>query len=152
MHSFMTGGVPLDDGCFGESVVLQGSEHLQVHMDCLNAHGQLVGIEDVDDMGGQVVLYVERRYLCHDACYCMTKHCFCGPVIIFLFSCSAGLTSESQSMASLESTARRLMLLLMEIPSCSLPSFRSWQKTVVALLRSNLGLSLCSHTCKTLFV
>lgn len=23
-------------------------------MDCLNAHGQLVGIEDVDDMGGQV--------------------------------------------------------------------------------------------------
>lgn len=26
-------------------------------MDCLNAHGQLVGIEDVDDMGGQVCMW-----------------------------------------------------------------------------------------------
>ena len=33
---------------------LRGHEQLQVHMDCLNAVGEIVSIEDVDDMGGSV--------------------------------------------------------------------------------------------------
>lgn len=33
---------------------LERSQQLQVHMDCMNALGQVVKIEDVDDMGGQV--------------------------------------------------------------------------------------------------
>jgi hypothetical protein len=37
-----------------DDVVLLGSERLQVHMDCMNALGQVVAIEDVDDMGGSV--------------------------------------------------------------------------------------------------
>jgi hypothetical protein len=35
-------------------VRLEDSERLLVHMDCMNAFGQIVKIEDVDDMGGQV--------------------------------------------------------------------------------------------------
>ena len=35
-------------------VPLRATEQLQVHMDCLNALGEVVGIEDVDDMGGSV--------------------------------------------------------------------------------------------------
>jgi hypothetical protein len=35
-------------------VRLEESERLLVHMDCMNAFGQIVKIEDVDDMGGQV--------------------------------------------------------------------------------------------------
>lgn len=31
-------------------------EWLQLHMDCMNAFGEIVGIEDVDDMGGSVRL------------------------------------------------------------------------------------------------
>lgn len=31
-----------------------GEERLQVHMDCMNAAGEVVAIEDVDDMGGAV--------------------------------------------------------------------------------------------------
>lgn len=33
---------------------LRPEEQLQVHMDCLNAVGEIVTIEDVDDMGGSV--------------------------------------------------------------------------------------------------
>ncbi len=36
------------------SIRLESSEKLLVHMDCMNALGQIVKIEDVDDMGGQV--------------------------------------------------------------------------------------------------
>jgi hypothetical protein len=54
MHGFMTGEVQLDNSADMNDVKLKSSERLQVHMDCLNAHGQIVGIEDVDDMGGQV--------------------------------------------------------------------------------------------------
>ena len=32
----------------------QPVEQLQVHMDCLDALGEIVSIEDVDDMGGAV--------------------------------------------------------------------------------------------------
>lgn len=34
--------------------LLAPSERLQVHMDCMNAAGDVVAIEDVDDMGGAV--------------------------------------------------------------------------------------------------
>ena len=37
-------------------VVLRAPERLQVHMDCVNALGEIVAIEDVDDMGGSVRL------------------------------------------------------------------------------------------------
>lgn len=39
-------------------VKLSESEQLQVHMDCMNALGQIVKIEDVDDMGGQCLVYI----------------------------------------------------------------------------------------------
>lgn len=42
---------------------LQPSEQLQVHMDCLNAVGEIVSIEDVDDMGGSVRTCTCRFYL-----------------------------------------------------------------------------------------
>jgi hypothetical protein len=58
MHSFMTGESDIDDCSDMKHVKLLPSERLQVHMDCLNAHGQLVGIEDVDDMGGQCWTYI----------------------------------------------------------------------------------------------
>jgi hypothetical protein len=35
-------------------VFLHSHEKLQLHMDCLNAMGEIVNIEDVDDMGGVV--------------------------------------------------------------------------------------------------
>jgi hypothetical protein len=35
-------------------LTLLASERLQVHMDCMNATGEIVAIEDVDDMGGAV--------------------------------------------------------------------------------------------------
>lgn len=38
------------------SFALRPNEQLQVHMDCLNAVGEIVSIEDVDDMGGSVRL------------------------------------------------------------------------------------------------
>ena len=55
MHSYMIGEKFIGDEFAAVNFIkLKPSERLQVHMDCLNAHGQLVGIEDVDDMGGQV--------------------------------------------------------------------------------------------------
>lgn len=33
-------------------------ERLKLHMDCLNAHGQIVTIDDVDDMGGSVSVFM----------------------------------------------------------------------------------------------
>lgn len=47
---------------------LRPSEQLQVHMDCLNAVGEIVSIEDVDDMGGSVrlafvhIAFVDMKY------------------------------------------------------------------------------------------
>lgn len=40
------------------AVALAGGERLQVHMDCLNAFGQVVTIDDIDDMGGSCWTYV----------------------------------------------------------------------------------------------
>jgi hypothetical protein len=53
----MIGEIAVKDSSMGEgfnSLHLVGSERLQVHMDCMNALGQIVRIEDVDDMGGLV--------------------------------------------------------------------------------------------------
>jgi len=58
MHSIMTGETNVDCAGSLNNVKLMPSERLQVHMDCLNAHGQVVGIEDVDDMGGQCWTYI----------------------------------------------------------------------------------------------
>ena len=40
------------------NVLLMGQEYLQVHMDCVNAHGSVVTIEDVDDLGGTCWTYI----------------------------------------------------------------------------------------------
>lgn len=39
-------------------LILQSNEKLQVHMDCINSIGEIVAIEDVDDMGGSVSIYI----------------------------------------------------------------------------------------------
>ena len=39
-------------------VVLQAGERVQVHMDCMNGFGEVVTIEDVDDMGGSCWTYI----------------------------------------------------------------------------------------------
>jgi hypothetical protein len=44
----------LDDPTFS----LRHGEQLQVHMDCMNALGEIVSIEDVDDMGGSCWTYI----------------------------------------------------------------------------------------------
>ncbi len=46
----------LPDGAdnFLPGAVLAAGERLQVHMDCMNAVGAVVAVEDVDDMGGSV--------------------------------------------------------------------------------------------------
>ena len=41
-------GWPLSD------LKLLPHERLQVHMDCMNSIGQIISIEDVDDLGGAV--------------------------------------------------------------------------------------------------
>jgi hypothetical protein len=41
-----------------DNVVLLPGERLQVHMDCINGIGQIVTIEDVDDMGGSCWAYI----------------------------------------------------------------------------------------------
>jgi hypothetical protein len=43
----------LDD----QELILRDYEQLQVHMDCVNAVGEVIAIEDVDDMGGSVTTY-----------------------------------------------------------------------------------------------
>ena len=40
------------------AVRLRAGERLQVHMDCLNALGEVVSVEDVDDMGGSCWCYI----------------------------------------------------------------------------------------------
>ncbi len=37
-----------------DNVVLHSGERLKLHMDCMNAYGQIITIDDVDDMGGSV--------------------------------------------------------------------------------------------------
>lgn len=58
MHRLTTGQEKLQSASEVDSIKLLPSESLQVHMDCMNAHGQIVGIEDVDDMGGQCWTYI----------------------------------------------------------------------------------------------
>jgi len=41
------------------SLLLKPHEKLQVHMDIMNAVGEIVSIEDVDDLGGSVSKTVE---------------------------------------------------------------------------------------------
>lgn len=54
-NSFLSGLEALNASTAGLSeVVLQPQEQLQVHMDCLNALGEVVSVDDVVDMGGTV--------------------------------------------------------------------------------------------------
>jgi hypothetical protein len=39
-------------------VFLRKGEALSIHMDCLNQHGQLITIDDVQDMQGMVCVYM----------------------------------------------------------------------------------------------
>ncbi len=65
-----------------ESINLFPHEKLQLHMDCLNALGEIISVNDVDDMGG-VVRDVEIIF----------------PMFIFSsFSNSVGPIFEHQSM------------------------------------------------------
>lgn len=45
-------------GLSNAAFVLKHGEQLQVHMDCMNALGEIVAIEDVDDMGGSCWTYI----------------------------------------------------------------------------------------------
>eukprot|EP01038_Epipyxis_sp_PR26KG_P009383 gene9383-12642_t len=45
-------GIPLQD------IVLKQSEKLQIRLDCINAIGDIITIEDVDDMGGSCWVYI----------------------------------------------------------------------------------------------
>lgn len=54
-------GISMNDELSGlmlDKVVLLPGERLQVHMDCINGIGQIVTIEDVDDMGGSCWAYI----------------------------------------------------------------------------------------------
>lgn len=46
-----------------KDLILKSNEKLQLHMDCMNALGEVVGVEDVDDMGGVVSLIFDYRFL-----------------------------------------------------------------------------------------
>lgn len=90
----MIGDISAKDSSLGEefhSLHLVGSEQLQVHMDCMNALGQIVKIEDVDDMGGLVSQLVLRdginlsmMCVCSDSvgrisgCLCMESRMLVG--------------------------------------------------------------------------
>ena len=37
-----------------QDVVLLPGETLKLHMDCMNSYGQIITIDDVDEMGGSV--------------------------------------------------------------------------------------------------
>jgi len=39
-------------------IKLSHDEYLQVHMDCMNGHGKVVNIDDIDDMGGTCWTYI----------------------------------------------------------------------------------------------
>jgi hypothetical protein len=49
------------EGCWGALPTLLSSERLQLHMDCMNALGQVISIEDVDDLGGSVSLAQQQN-------------------------------------------------------------------------------------------
>ena len=40
------------------AIKLSHDEYLQVHMDCMNGHGKVVNIDDIDDMGGTCWTYI----------------------------------------------------------------------------------------------
>lgn len=50
--------IPFPERLALQSVRLQGTEQLQVYMDCMNGFGKVVSIEDVDDMGGTCWTYI----------------------------------------------------------------------------------------------
>jgi hypothetical protein len=39
------------------SVELLGHEKLQIHMDCMNSIGEVITVDDVDELGGAVSLF-----------------------------------------------------------------------------------------------
>lgn len=48
----------LQQESFRESLCcLKHGEWLQLHVDCMNGVGEVIGIDDVDDMGGSVSLF-----------------------------------------------------------------------------------------------
>lgn len=81
-----------------ESVGLVGSERLQVHMDCLNALGKVVTIDDVDDMGGVCWAYVRVAVLgvvLDKADKSKTGSVAVGDTFLFSPACSALAPSAS---------------------------------------------------------
>ncbi len=101
MNSLMNGG--LDSSSSVKDVKLKSNERLQVHMDCMNAHGQLVEIEDVDEMGGQVCwlaasLFV--RLIKIIIIIIIINADLLTYLLTYLFVCSAGPTSECRCTVS----------------------------------------------------
>lgn len=52
------------------SGALQGEEKLQLHIDCMNSLGEIVSLEDVNDLGGAVSVLTASSgfsslFLCH---------------------------------------------------------------------------------------
>jgi len=80
-NSFLSGLEALYASTAGLSeVVLQPQEQLQVHMDCLNALGEVVSVDDVVDMGGTVC-----SSRCFQYCYTINNSSFrCYTLLIFL--------------------------------------------------------------------
>jgi len=70
---------------------LRPEEQLQVHMDCINAVGEIVTIEDVDDMGGSV----SGDHLCY-----LPSSLYFVPNGLVIHPSSAGPISASPCMAS----------------------------------------------------
>ena len=59
------------------SLLLRSQEKLQVHMDIANAVGEVVTIEDVDDLGGSVSCMVNCNYLLFECIHYLTSHFRC---------------------------------------------------------------------------
>lgn len=98
---------------------LRPHEQLQVHMDCLNAVGEIVTIEDVDDMGGSVIMYCPFPCARHSTGWIAVFDLFLLLVLMLLRS--AGPTFASPCTESrLSPTVRTRPLWLWEILSCSL--------------------------------
>lgn len=82
-------------------ICLEGSERLLVHMDCMNSLGQIVKIEDVDDMGGQCWTYI--RVSIHDINAGNQIHTIAiGDT--FIFSPNFSLLQQNQTNSNSEPT------------------------------------------------
>lgn len=44
-----------------ESIQLMAHEKLQIHMDCMNAVGEVITVDDVDDLGGAVSSFAQLK-------------------------------------------------------------------------------------------